>query len=116
VRLSLLIDSKIYVGYTKNMRVMVVYRPNSEHGRMVSDFLRDLARLNPSTTNKVEEVNVDTREGSAVASLYDVMSYPKVMVVADDGRLIQDWESGTLPLLNDISFYINQSDRSLQMV
>lgn len=94
---------------------MVVYRPNSEHGRVVSDFLRDLNRLNPNS-NKIEEVNVDTREGSAIASLYDVMSYPKVMVVADDGRLIQDWDAGTLPLLNDISFYVNQSDRSLQMV
>ncbi len=97
------------------MKVMVVYRPNSEHGRMVSDFLRDLNHMSPSA-GKVEEIDVDTREGSAIASLYDVMSYPKVMVVADDGRLIQDWESGTLPLLSDISFYINQSARSLQMV
>lgn len=93
----------------------MVYRPNSEHGRQVSDFLRDLDRMG-SGSNKIDEVNVDTREGSAIASLYDVMSYPKVMVVADDGRLIQDWEAGTLPLLSDINFYVNQSVSSLQMV
>lgn len=94
---------------------MVVYRPNSEHARMVDNFLRDIQRMNPGP-DRVEVINVDTREGAAIASLYDVMSYPKVMAVADDGRLIQDWEAGKMPLISDVSYYVNQSASSLQMV
>jgi hypothetical protein len=97
------------------MKVMVIYRPRSEHGRKVEDFLRDLDRMNPGP-DRVEKIDVDTREGSAIASLYDVMSYPKVMVLADDGRLLQDWDSGTMPLLTDISYYVSQVGRSLQVV
>lgn len=94
---------------------MVVYRPRSEHARMVDDFLREVQRMSPGP-DRIEKVDVDTREGASIASLYDVMSYPKVMVLADDGRLIQEWDAGTMPLLGDVRYYLNQSDRSLQMV
>lgn len=86
---------------------------------MVDDFLRDLDRMTPSP-DKVELINVDSREGVAIATLYDVMQYPKVMVTSDDGRVIRDWDAGSMPLLSDVSYYISQSvgsfSRSLHTV
>lgn len=92
----------------------MVYRPNSEHARMVDDFLRDLERMSPGQ-NRIEAVNVDTREGIAIATLYDVMQYPKVMVTSDDGRVVRDWDAGSMPLLSDVSYYANQSSGSYSM-
>ncbi len=89
------------------MKVVVLYRPGSDHSRMVEDFVRDLERRNRGSS-RVDLVNVDTRDGSATASLYDVMQYPAVLALQDDGQLLREWEGTTMPLLNEVSYYTHQ--------
>lgn len=85
------------------MKVVVLYRPNSEHGRSVEEFASELERR--SRGGKVELMNIDTRDGSATASLYDVMQYPAVLALQNDGQLLKEWQGSTMPLLNDVSYY-----------
>ena len=85
------------------MKVLVLYRPNSEHGRLVEDFIRDYQRAGHS--GSIEPLNIDTREGSAMASLYDVMQYPTIMVTRQDGSVIRSWEGDSLPLQNEVAAY-----------
>ena len=85
------------------MKVLVLYRPNSEHGRRVEDFIRDYQRAGHSGT--IEALNIDTREGSATASLYDVMQYPTILVARQDGSIVRSWQGDTLPLQNEIAAY-----------
>lgn len=82
---------------------MVLYRPNSEHARLVENFVDELERRKHGT--KVELVNIDTRDGNATASLYDVLQYPAVLAVQNDGQLLKDWQGSTMPLLNEVSYY-----------
>ena len=84
------------------MKVVVLYRPKSEHARRVEEFARDLEKVG---ADKIELVNVDTRDGISTASLYDVMSYPTVLALQNDGQLIKDWGGTTMPLVNEVSFY-----------
>ena len=85
------------------MKVVVLYRPKSEHSRKVEDFVKDIEKRNPS--GKIELVNVDSRDGSATASLYDVVQYPAVLALQNDGQLLKEWQGSTMPLLNDVSYY-----------
>lgn len=85
------------------MKVLVIYRPNSEYGRITEDFIRDFQNR---SGNKLEVLNIDTREGSATASLYDVMQYPAILVVQTDGSLQRSWEGDTLPLIDEVSAYV----------
>lgn len=85
------------------MKVVVLYRPNSEHARVVEEFAHELERR--SRANKIELVNIDTRDGSATASLYDVMQYPAILALQNDGRLLKEWEGSTMPLMNEVSYY-----------
>jgi uncharacterized protein YbbC (DUF1343 family) len=85
------------------MKVIVLYRPNSEHGRVVEEFIRDYKRA--GRNGEIEALNIDTREGSAMASLYDVMQYPTVMVVRNDGSILRSWEGKILPLQNEVAAY-----------
>jgi hypothetical protein len=85
------------------MRVLVLYRPNSEHGRTIEEFIREFqARLD----GKLEVVNVDSRDGSATASLYDVMNYPAILVLQTDGYLQKSWEGDALPLVDEVISYV----------
>lgn len=84
--------------YTK-LVITILYRPNSEHERAVMDFQRELARNQIIT----QMVNIDSRDGSVIARLYDIVQYPGVLAIERDGRLIQAW-SGELPLIDQVSY------------
>lgn len=81
----------------------MLYRPNSECARAVEEFAREFARRYPD--KKIDLISVDTRDGSATASLYDILKYPAVLALSDDGRVIHEWHEQTLPLLNEVSYY-----------
>jgi hypothetical protein len=85
------------------MKVLILYRPNSEHGRLIDEFVHDYQTRNPS--NQLELLSVDTREGSAMASLYDVMQYPAILVVKGDGYLQRCWMGDNLPLIDEVASY-----------
>jgi hypothetical protein len=85
------------------MKILVLYRPHSEHGRIIEDFIRDFRQRYDSA--KVEALSVDTRDGSATASLYDIMQYPAILVLQTDGYLHKSWEGNTLPLLDEVAAY-----------
>jgi hypothetical protein len=85
------------------MKVLIIYRPNSEHGRAVEEFIHDFQRRH--TEDRLEILNVDSRDGSAMATLYDVMQYPAILVVQDNGSVQRSWEGASLPLMDEVASY-----------
>jgi hypothetical protein len=90
----------------KLMKVLVLYRPNSEHGRGVESFIRDFRYQHEANAGMLDVVDVDTREGGAMASLYDILQYPAVLVLADDGSLLKIWAGANLPLMDELAGYV----------
>jgi hypothetical protein len=85
------------------MKVLVLYRPNSEHGRLVEEFIHDFQDRHRG--ERLEVLNIDTRDGSAMASLYDVMQYPAILVLQTDGYLQKLWQGDRLPLMDEVASY-----------
>lgn len=85
------------------MKVVIIYRPNSEHGRVVEDFIRDYQLRHQA--GKLEVLNIDSRDGNAMAALYDVMQYPAILALRDDGSVLRAWEGDTLPLMDEVASY-----------
>jgi hypothetical protein len=85
------------------MKVIVIYRPNSEHGRIVEDFIRDYQSRHDGS--KLEVLNIDSREGTALASLYDIMQYPAILAVREDGQVLRAWQGDALPLMDEVAAY-----------
>jgi hypothetical protein len=86
------------------MKVLVLYRPNSEHGRLVEEFIHDYKVRYQDTS--MEVMSIDTREGSALAALYDVMQYPAILVLQSNGSLQKIWEGSALPRFDDVASYM----------
>ena len=88
------------------MKVLVLYRPESEHRRRIEEFVSNFNASN-SFSGKLDAINVDTREGISSASLYDVMRYPAVLVVRDDGTMQKLWQGvDEIPLVNEVQAYM----------
>ena len=84
------------------MRVVVVYKDNSDHARAVYNFLRDYEMR---VVKNLETIDPETREGADFCRLYDVVEYPSVVALTDTGELQQLWRGVPLPLINEVSYY-----------
>lgn len=87
------------------MKVVILYRPSSEHERAVEEFVHEFKRREPS--RHIELLNLDSKDGAATASLYDIVQYPAILAITDDGRLLQWWQGEQLPLMNEVAAYAN---------
>lgn len=85
------------------MKVSVLYRPDSEQSRPVEEFIHEFKRVHDYD---VEMLSLNTRDGAAMASLYDIMQAPAVFVTQDDGRLVQVWAGEQLPLMSEVAAYL----------
>lgn len=86
----------------KHMKVMVVYKPDSDHARLVSDWLRDFTR---QTGKTLEEINPDTREGASICRTYDIVEYPTLVALDDSGGMQMMWRGTMLPTISEVSYY-----------
>ncbi|GAC1388302.1 MAG: hypothetical protein NVS1B7_3180 [Candidatus Saccharimonadales bacterium] len=91
--------------YTTVMKVLVLYRQNSEYARKVEEFIHDYQRWHPGSTLEIQDM--DTREGMAMATLYDIPSHPAILALRDDGGMIQTWHGDNLPLMSEVAYYAN---------
>lgn len=85
------------------MKILVLYRPNSEHSRHIEEFIHNYQAVHDA--RHLEVVNLDTREGAATATLYDIMQYPAIMVVQNDGYVQKLWQGSDLPLMDEVASY-----------
>ena len=85
------------------MKILILYRPNSEYGRLVEEFVHDFRSR--YADKPLEVLDIDSRDGGAAASLYDVVQFPAILVVQDDGNIQRSWEGETLPLIDEVVAY-----------
>ncbi|HSX35589.1 MAG TPA: hypothetical protein VLH84_01485 [Patescibacteria group bacterium] len=84
------------------MKLLILYRPNSDHASDAESFARDFQKIH-DIGRKLELLSISTRDGAATASLYDVMTYPAILALADDGSVINMWQGRPLPLMNEVA-------------
>jgi predicted P-loop ATPase len=83
------------------MVLVALYRTNSEQARPVYEFLEMLRRRYPG--KPVVELDIETREGAAEATLYGVVQYPALVVRSLDGHVQGMWEGVPLPLIDEVA-------------
>lgn len=86
------------------MKVLVFYRPNSEHSRMVETYMRDFQKSHGG--RPLEVVNVDSPRGTSMVELYDVVQYPSVLVTDDNGVMQKLWLGEPMPLMDEVASYL----------
>jgi len=85
------------------MRMVFLYRFQSEYSTEVENFCREVERRYPNF--KAEKLDIDTKEGDQLATTYDITSYPTILALKDDGQLIQMWVGMPLPTIDEIVSY-----------
>lgn len=85
------------------MRVVVVYKDESDHAREVIDYLRDFER---QTGHILETLDPETADGAHFCRTYDIVEYPTIVALSDDSSLQNLWRGRPLPTISEVSFYV----------
>lgn len=84
------------------MRVVAIYKTESEVARPTEDFLRD---FNRQTGRDIEVLDPETKDGVAFCEAYDVLQYPTLIALSDDGQMQNTWTGLPLPTISEVSYY-----------
>lgn len=85
------------------MRVAVIYKDQTDYTRTVTDFLRDFER---QTSHTLEIINPDTVGGIQFCDTYDIVEYPTILAISDDGVMQNSWSGLPLPTISEVSYYV----------
>lgn len=84
------------------MRTFVVYKEASDHARAVETFMHDFTH---QTGRVIETVNPETPDGAQLCATYDIVEYPSVVSLDDNGILQNVWRGLPLPTISEVSYY-----------
>jgi len=85
------------------MKVVILYKPNSEHDSLVQGYVREFVRR---TGKALKIINAESREGISLAKLYDALQFPALIATRDNGEFVQIWpEFEKWPTMNELTYY-----------
>ena len=87
------------------MRVVCVFRDNTDYAREVIDWLADFEKF---TGSKVEALDPDSIEGEIFCKARDIVEYPSVVAVSDDGQILKLWRGTPMPQIEEVSYYVRE--------
>lgn len=85
------------------MRTVVIYKQATDYTRQVEEFLTDFKR---QTGRELETLDPETPEGISFCSTYDIMQFPTLIAVSDDGHVQNQWKGLPLPTISEVSYYV----------
>jgi hypothetical protein len=90
------------------MRAVILYHPQSDHGRQVEEYAHDFKRFKGK---QLELVSLETKEGADLAKLYDIVRYPAVLIIGPNGAMQKVWEAPLMPLMDEVDSYLPDFER-----
>jgi len=85
------------------MRVVVVYKDQTDYARQVTDYLFDFKR---QTGRDLETLDPESQEGISFCTAYDIVEYPSVVAISDNGQMQNLWRGLPLPTISEVSYYV----------
>lgn len=84
------------------MRVVVVYKKQTDYARQVEDFLFEFKRR---TGRDLETLDPETLEGISFCQAYDIVEYPSIIALSDSSQIQNLWRGLPLPTMSEVSYY-----------
>lgn len=85
------------------MRVVVVYKDQTDYARQVIDYLRDFEH---QTGHTLEVLDPESAAGVEFCKVYDIMELPTMIALSDEGQMQNSWTGLPLPTISEVSYYV----------
>lgn len=85
------------------MKAIILYQPNTELETSIQEYVREFAQ---ETARTIELIDSNTPSGVEIAKSYDILQFPALVAVKDDGSYIESWaERDKWPTISELSYY-----------
>lgn len=85
------------------MRVVCVWRENEDYSRTVEEWLVEFERR---TGREIENVDPDSRDGEGLCRAYDVVEYPTIMALGENGEVLAMWRGKQMPMFDEVAYWL----------
>jgi fructoselysine-6-P-deglycase FrlB-like protein len=85
------------------MRVVALYKQQRDYTRQVEDYLADFTR---QTGRELEVMDPESKEGMSFCEAQDILEFPAIVAITDEGQAVSTWKGFPLPLVNEVSYYV----------
>ncbi len=87
------------------MKVKIFYKQQMDYTRTVEDWLRDFER---QTGRSIERVDPESLDGISFCRTYDILEFPSIVALSDDGVLQNIWRGTLMPSINEVNYYVKE--------
>jgi len=84
------------------VRVIVISREQTDYARSVESFMADFTR---HTGRELERMDPDSPDGANFCRTYDIVEYPTIIALSDDGQVQNTWRGPQMPTISEVSYY-----------
>lgn len=88
------------------MRLVLLWNEETDYASEVREWLRDFQHDAPDV--KIESLDPQVDEGERLAQVYDVVRYPAILSLDNDGRLLQIWDGTPMPQIDQVAYWTNK--------
>lgn len=85
------------------MKVVVLYKQATDYARQVDDYMFDFKRI---TGHELETMDPESRDGVGFCQAYDILEFPTIVALSDDGQIQNKWVGLPLPTISEVSYYV----------
>lgn len=85
------------------MRVVCVMREGEDYTRMVEEWIHGFEQR---TGKEIETMSPDGRDGVGFCEAYDIVEYPTILALGDDGAVLASWRGQQMPLFDEVSYWL----------
>ena len=85
------------------MRVVIVFKEFSDHAREVFEWIEQFERR---TGREAEQINPETADGESFCQAHDIVEYPTILAISEDGKVYEQWPGAPLPQIDTFMSYV----------
>lgn len=79
-----------------------MWREGEDYSRAVEEWMGEFERR---TGKEIESMSPDGREGASFCQTYDIVEYPTIIALGNDGAVLNLWRGKQLPLFDEVSYW-----------
>lgn len=84
------------------MKAAIVWNEQTDYASEVREWLRDFSH---DTGKMVDSIDPETVEGESFCKTYDIVQYPTIIVIDNDGRVLATWKGTPLPQIEQVAYW-----------
>lgn len=88
------------------MRLILLWNEETDYASEVREWLRDFNHI--AGEGKIESLDPQAGDGERLAQVYDIVQYPAIMSLDNDGRLLQLWKGTPMPQIEQVAFWTDK--------